>query len=156
MRYGEYKNGMLGQYELHYKGQTRYENNERKLRIDCEDAGASHLYYRGNHDNEDGSTSDTRSQTYTRRELIRYKLRMFKKANSPLITDNNKPEYAPSAYNPAYHENTDDDNDDDEGRKHALSTSKYQSIKIKEENVVKAYDVETDDSDEELGAMIYT
>ena len=70
LKYGEYKNGMLGRYEQHYKGQTRYENNERKLRKDCEDAGASHLYYRGNHNNEDGSTSDTRCQTYERRKRL--------------------------------------------------------------------------------------
>ena len=61
--------------------------------------------------------------------------------------------YAPSAYNPAYYH---DDNDDDEGRKHTTSASKYQPIKIRMRvSSVKAYDVETDDSDEELGAMIY-
>ena len=63
-----------------------------------------------------------------------------------------KPEYAPSAYNPAYHEDTDDDDDDDdddEGRKDdTISTSKHQPIKIREENV-KAVN-------EELRARIYS
>ena len=87
LRYGERKNGMYGYYERHYRGQTLYEKTERKLRKECEDAGASHLYYRGNHNNEDGSTSDTRCQTYERQEKIRYKLRIYKKSNN---NNNNK------------------------------------------------------------------
>ena len=62
-----------------------------------------------------------------------------------------KREYTPSAYNPAYNEDTDDEEEDEGCKDDTTSTSKYQPIKIKEED----YDVETDDSDEELGAMIY-
>ena len=43
----------------------------------------SNLYYRGNHENEDGSTSDTIVEVRWRRRAIKRKLEMFKEANSP-------------------------------------------------------------------------
>ena len=87
----EDKNGIYAYQCQHYAGQKRFEKIETELREACDNAGAPHLYYRGNHNTEDGSTSDSTHYLKMRRRDIKEKLEQYileKENNNAVVVTN--------------------------------------------------------------------